>query len=365
MFDIRSVRRKAVSFAAALAVCVGLCSMTVYAESEPFVDIPVGSVYYETIQEAKDVGLVNGIGDNLFHADGVFTVGQARAVFTRARPYLDFNTYCRQVMGCNAADSTGLTYKQVSRLAAVYFATPSYDARLYGYGSCGVGMDDYATLKSSGLFVSQFHSADDYIGRGDAVSLIIRLMSGDFEIKRPDIYEQYKISEDYPGAFSAAFVCLPDMPEMLMVNFRLNGWSFRAGREKLDGWAEENRDYFKGSFVSGEILALTSFKDKTIYIGSVDAVPHEVGHYAAWYTGWHNSKALSDIFVSEKSSGVNLLGAYAGLNYNEYYGEAFDYWVLHRDSPADMARFQAACPGLSRAISDSEADGWAQHGLRN
>ena len=39
-----------------------------------------------TIQEAKDVGLVNGIGDNLFHADGVFTVGQARAVFTRARP---------------------------------------------------------------------------------------------------------------------------------------------------------------------------------------------------------------------------------------------------------------------------------------
>lgn len=349
-------------------LCLGLMT-TVFASEisdgyRDFLDIPVTSEYYEPIREAQRMGYVSGTGGGYFTPDGYFTIEQVLIVMSRAMPSYDAAKALREIYSVKSLDGMQKSPVKAAQLAQLIFQArmlPSYDARVYRGGTyADAGENAFVTARVSGLFPGEY-DGNSQVKRDVGVSAITKAFAEDFRVTRPVVYEIYNVEEDVPGENSEAFVLWNIVPQSLKEVFREDGWSFHTGTIRLDEWAKENVGYFdKNDPRVLSIVGLTSYKDKCIYMVGENTILHELGHYVAYRSGYHNTESLNVLFNMEHAAAAKLLGKYSQQNANEYFGEAFDYYIRNRTNPAGLDALGAVAPQTLAMLQGIEALNWAK-----
>lgn len=121
------------------------------------------------------------------------------------------------------------------------------------------------------------------------------------------------------------------LPETTKQDFMAQGWHVEVTSEEL---------HLEG--YSAQILAITSFNRKTIFLSDSDStsVVHEMGHYVDWRHGMCHNNIPDDMYQSEKPAAMELGGGSAGnyCNKQEYLAEC--YWLYFKDNEG----FKKTCP---------------------
>ena len=173
----------------------------------------------------------------------------------------------------------------------------------------------------------------DLITRGEAVYVIYKLAQGVETTPTPPIMSEIEIQNKDGAALNEFLQEIMKVPEIIVDEFTALGWAYHVDSDFL---ADLSVRY------DMNCIGVTSFQKKIIYAGDPKSTIHEFGHFYHQVVGF--PAAFDAIYNAEHESARKVLGDYATRNAKEYFAEAFDYWVVYRDSPRKLASLQKAVP---------------------
>lgn len=353
---------------AMLLVCMSLTTSAFAADPPVFQDVTSESPWYEGVTYAADNGITSGTGNGLFSPDQNITVRQWAVMICRA--------YGKQVAD-NANSTFGIAeielandegwldigamvspdsamcrrylYESIFRVEQI----PVFSTQLYVAKELSDESRFVRTVKEN-EFCAQTADELDLISRGEAVQLIYLMQTRELKVEPTTLIQMVKlINTDQVNNLNPYLLEIQKIPETILYKFLENGWSYCIDSDYVDDF---------GVRIGMECAGCCSYKNKTIYVKFDYATIHEFGHF--YHRIAYNVSSFKDIYVKESDSARSVLGDYAATNENEYFAEAFAYWINWADDETMMASFAQSAPETYEFFRYLASTNWQEHSNR-
>lgn len=317
----------------------------------PFDDVAIDHQYKDAIAKAKEAGYVNGTGDGNFYPDRSATAYEISVMLGNIFPEYDCMTD-KVVLPYGYMKSPGLhlNHAQLSALVLRAAGITPYTVKLWNEESdSNIETDSYNAAYQDGIMACG-HGAYDEVSRGETINFMLVVKEQGITLDFPEWYQQFSITEDNMSELEEALFDLKKIPESVLQLFREKEWTIHLGREYIQDWSERN-----GGFSAA---ALTSYKNKTCYIGADYAIPHEIGHFLEYQLRKGTDRVTFP--EKERNASEKVLGKYATSNDLEYFAEYFAYWIKNSSNAKKMNLLKDKTPETYAYFTALEANNWAR-----
>lgn len=340
-----------------------LLSVSAFAASDGFPDVPETSPFYESVTYLAGQGITYGTGNSRYAPDIPITVRQWATMLCRVLDkedaFADSAGY-----GGNACINQGYAdgWLNLTAIAAPNSQLCRY--AIYESGFAAFDIDLYSSqLYPDGEALSPqdnaFHAAvefglcedtcvgTDIITRGEAADLLYALLTGEFAVAAPPILETIPLNNKEGVHLNSHLLELQKIPEPIRRAFAERGWQYTIDYEYLAGLSEE---------LNMSCTGATNYGSRQITISSAEATVHEFGHFLDELMGFPSQ--TKDFYQEETETAAVLLRPYALTNEREYFADCFVYWLTYRDNSKKMAALQSVAPRTYAYFFMLEENGW-------
>ena len=346
---------------AMLVLCMTLSMSAFAAEAPVFQDVAADSPWYDGITYAAENGITSGTGNGNFSPDQNITARQWAVMICRA--------YGKEVEPIEdrpfGAAEMKLGYEEGWLDVGAMIAPDSAMCRRYTYES--IFRVERIPVFSSELYVSDELSAEnryvraakendlceptdgelDLITRGEAAQIIYLMQTKDIRVEEPSLMDMVSlVNADDVLNLNAYLEEINKIPEAILYEFQADGWSYRIDSEYVDDFGARNGEEYAGC---------CSYMSKSIYVKFYYATIHEFGHY---YHRIIDASDFDEIYEKEVEAARAVLGDYATTNENEYFAEAFDYWINWSDNSGKMKELKDAAPETYEFFRQLSVNNW-------
>ena len=340
------------------AFIVGLSFLTarVYGEVK-FSDLSEENVYYDSVMELVNDGIISGYSDGTFKPDNNILICEAltiiEKVFGNPENLPEWSKWYELT-------ETGYIYKTDWDLEYRLFFNDYFGAVTYDLGGHFVFASNNVELLNSEMFgySNEFSNFSNLQLRGYAVDKSHHEMMTRAEFCDLIVWAKYNInnvpeySKEKPITFS--YVGYKDANERKILDSYVLGAFSKVPKwllnyYKLSGGTVKVIENSKWDMINHSTSAAVykhNYGNPTISLRSIDfgVVLHELGHFI-WYS---NNLSLSyDIFKKEVGGlEIVVLDDYCKTNEKEYFSEAFKAYFIY---PMGLKKY---CPDTYKLIDD-------------
>ena len=356
-------RKKGFSAVLLTLIISVLLSVSAFAASDGFSDVPEASPFYESVTYLAGQGITYGTGNNRYAPDTPITVRQWATMLCRA---FDKEDALADSAGYGGDACINQGYAD-GWLNLTAIAAPGSQLCRYAIYESGFAAFDIA-LYSSQLYPdgealspqdNAFHAAvefglcedtcagTDIITRGEAADLLYTLLNGEFAVALPPILETIPLNNKEGIHLNSYLLELQKIPEPIRQAFAERGWQYTIDYEYLARLSEE---------LNMSCIGATNYGSRQITVSSAGATVHEFGHFLDELMGFPSQ--AEDFYQEEAETAAVLLRPYALTNEREYFADCFVYWLTYRDNSKKMAALQSAAPRTYAYFFMLEENGW-------
>ena len=352
-------------FAAVLLTLIisALLSVSVFAASDGFSDVPEASPFYESVTYLAEQGITYGTGNGRYAPDTPITVRQWATMICRAFDKEDAladpagyggDACINQGYADGWLNLTAMAAPD-SRLCryAIYesgfaaFDIALYSSQLYPEGEALSSQDNAFHAAVSFGLCEDTCAGTDIITRGEAADLLYALLTGEFTVAPPPILETIPLNNKEGVHLNSYLLELQKIPEPIRQAFAERGWQYTIDYEYLARLSEER---------NMSCIGATNYGSRQITVSSAGATVHEFGHFLDELMGFPSQ--TEGFYQEESGTAAALLRPYALTNEREYFADCFVYWLTYRDNSKKMAALQSAAPRTYAYFFMREENDW-------
>lgn len=340
-----------------------LLSVSAFAASEGFSDVPEASPFHESVAYLAEHSIIYGAGNGRYEPDMPITVRQWATMLCRAlnneNALADPAGY-----GGDSCIKQGYTDGWLnltaieapdSRLCryAIYesgfaaFDISLYSSQLYPGGE-DLSLQDNILRTSVGFGLCGTDCAGmDIITRGEAAFFLYMLLTKEFSVTPPPIQESISLRNKAGVHLNDFLLELQKIPEPIQQAFSESGWQYIIDYDYLSKLSREWDLSCTGA---------TDYKSRRIIVSEAESTIHEFGHFLDGLIGFPSQ--TEGFYQEESAAAAVLLRPYALTNEREYFADCFVYWLTYRNNNKKMAELQSAAPRTYAYFSMLEGNGW-------
>ena len=158
----------------------------------------------------------------------------------------------------------------------------------------------------------------------------------------------YTCESGYEEVFQAVVDCSRHIPEVILQDFRNEGWQIIVGDDHINEYMEQNN--------RTNVIGLIAYSQKTIWIKDSRATWHEWGHYL--YSRMEDTNEIVDIFLQDYDKIAGCLGEHYKESDSEYFAECFELYLRGKLLGVFRNRLQDNFSNMYGYLIRLEADGW-------
>lgn len=320
-----------------------------------FADVPNDHVYFDAVEYAYDMGISNGMSENMFGVDAPISMNAVCLFSIRAfMPELESSETFKSAFealsdleyiprGLKASSSvdfaTGLLI--IGRVAGV-FPVGMYASQEYSK------LDAYRytknVAKELGIMDISDTNAGDQMTRGQAVYIIYALCEwlSLFETQELSKTERYgfnyidiRATNDYQNLLPQLHASVFKLPFVTLKYFHDLNFHVEADNQHIDEYNAKNKGI--------KAIGLFSSAKRTIWTVVGDSLPHEMGHFTHFVI-MVDRASIKPIYTAEKDNLSSLVPIYAKVNSDEFFAEFFGVYVSNQDNPENLMKLKADMP---------------------
>ena len=354
--------------------CFLLTQTAFAAEAGPYKDVPVLAANVTEISYVADAGYMSGYGDGSFRPDGLVTLKQVAFVLARSalkdgvldpvgylinQGYVTSGIDAASASDCLVSPALGMTI-----LGRAYGVLPIQSA---SSEHLAYNADNAARfMQNAGIELSIFDwrintvMSHEYMTRSDLAYVLCRLEW--YRVSRPDVqgYGWNYIPVTYTPAFEYLYEDLWDdilvLPWSIVKHYHDAGYQVVLDNEYIMNWFGD--DYWESDNPNASVVAVFSSANRTIFIRDVNALVHEIGHYAERFM--LGSTEAEAAFPREKDNAVENISKYAGSSAGEFFAECFDYYIRAKNGGnyAELAMMSERLPETYAYLCNMDVLNW-------
>lgn len=268
------------------------------------------------------------------------TFGAAELKLAYKEGWLDLSA----MMDPDSAMCRRYTYESIFYVEGI----PAFDAELYAENVAACE-DRFVCAAKENELCEDTDSELDLITKGEAAQIIYLMQTKDIEVKAPALMQTVNlINVDQNFNLNSYLLEIQKVPEAILNQFHADGWSYCVDSEYVDNFGDR-----KGM----EYAGVCSYADKSIYVKYDYATVHEFGHY---FHDVCDAASFAAIYAKEAEAARAVLGDYAATNEDEYFAEAFDYWINWNDDSVQMSALEEVAPETYEFFHDLAGNNWAK-----
>ena len=352
-------------FAAVLLTLIisALLSVSAFAASDGFSDVPEASPFYESVTYLAGQGITYGTGNGRYAPDTPITVRQWATMICRAFDKEDALSDPAGYGGdacinqgyadgwlnlpAMAAPDSRLCRYAIYESGFAAFDINLYSSQLYPGGE-DLSLQDNILRTAVGFGLCSTDCAGmDIITRGEAAFFLYTLLTKEFSVTPPPMLENIFLRNKAGVHLNDFLLELQKIPEPIRQAFAERGWQYTIDYEYLAKLSEE-RDM--------SCIGATNYGSRQITVSSAGATVHEFGHFLDELMGFPSQ--TEDFYQEESGTAAALLRPYALTNEREYFADCFVYWLTYRDNSKKMAALQSAAPKTYAYLLALEGQNW-------
>lgn len=338
-------------FAAVLLTLIisALLSVSAFAASDGFSDVPEASPFYESVTYLAGQGITYGTGNGRYAPDTPITVRQWATMICRAFDKEDALSDPAGYGGdacinqgyadgwlnlpAMAAPDSRLCRYAIYESGFAAFDIALYSSQLYPEGEALSSQDNAFHAAVSFGLCEDTCAGTDIITRGEAADLLYALLTGEFTVAPPPILETIPLNNKEGVHLNSYLLELQKIPEPIRQAFAERGWQYTIDYEYLARLSEER---------NMSCIGATNYGSRQITVSSAGATVHEFGHFLDELIGFPSQ--TEGFYQEESGTAAALLRPYALTNEREYFADCFVYWLTYRDNSKKMAALCSAAP---------------------
>ena len=271
-------------FAAVLLTLIisALLSVSAFAASDGFSDVPEASPFYESVTYLAGQGITYGTGNGRYAPDTPITVRQWATMLCRAfdaepegSSWQEAGTNAVQAAVRNGwLDATAVDDKngficrgELYRTVFAAAGIPLYDATLYSLDWLSPGENALRVGKKLGL-CAENKTAAELVTRAEAAQLLHAVLTQNLTVTPPDT--PVTVENLIQWNVNAFLLELRKVPQPILDAFNENGWTFVIGTEYLTALSRK---------LGVNCIGAAAYTEKRIYVFEASAILHEFGHF--------------------------------------------------------------------------------------
>ena len=346
-----------------MLIISALLSVSAFAASDGFSDVPETSPFYESVTYLAGQGITYGTGNSQYAPDTPITVRQWATMLCRAfdkeNALADPAGYGGDAcinqgyadgwlnLTAMAAPDSRLCRYAIYESSFAAFDIALYSSQLYPEGEA-LSPQDNAFHAAVGFGLCEDTCAGtDIIMRGETANLLYALLNGEFAVVPPPILETIPLNNKEGVHLNSYLLELQKIPEPIRQAFAERGWQYTIDYEYLARLSEER---------NMSCIGATNYGSRQITVSSAEATVHEFGHFLDELMGFPSQ--TKDFYQEEAETAVVLLRPYALTNEREYFADCFVYWLTYCDNSKKMAALQSAAPKTYAYLLALEGQNW-------
>lgn len=348
-----------------------LYSMDLYKSEPIFKDVDKVNPYYEAIQSLALSGKINGVGNNKFEPDRDITSGEFYSlVYSIADPdgfkdklaKINNDNYTFEKALIDEGKEIGISGSKT------YIMLNSASSKLYLRDICR----DILLLSGIRTFTGDIYNSEvskynkevqyaytlgfidnpetAFLTRGEAVNAIYQALTyaNIKSLPIPDVFDDISINYESSTLDLDSYLTELDMiPDNILEAFNAEKYTLEIGQTYINNYNDRYNVAAVGIFSSG---------NRHIYLISPNSLIHEFGHFVSYINNLESE--LNSLYKVESEGIVKLTRGYARTNCQEFFAEAFDYYISHKENEARTNNFKAKAPLTYQYLSSLEASGW-------
>ena len=352
-------------FAAVLLTLIisALLSVSAFAASDRFSDVPEASPFYESVTYLAGQGITYGTGNGRYAPDTPITVRQWATMLCRAFDKEDALSdpagyggdacinqgYADRWLNlpAMAAPDSRLCRYAIYESGFAAFDIALYSSQLYPDGEALSSQDNAFHAAVSFGLCEDTCAGTDIITRGEAADLLYALLTGEFTVAPPPILETIPLNNKEGVHLNSYLLELQKIPEPIRQAFAERGWQYTIDYEYLARLSEER---------NMSCIGATNYGSRQITVSSAGATIHEFGHFLDELMGFPSQ--TEGFYQEESGTAAALLRPYALTNEREYFADCFVYWLTYRDNSKKMAALCSAAPKTYAYLLALESQNW-------
>lgn len=352
-------------FAAVLLTLIisALLSVSVFAASDGFSDVPEASPFYESVTYLAGQGITYGTGNGRYAPDTPITVRQWATMICRAFDKEDAladpagyggdacinQGYADGWLNLTAMAAPG---PRLCRYAIYESGFAAFDINLYSSqlypGGENLSLQDNILRAAVGFGLCSTDCAGmDIITRGEAAFFLYTLLTKEFSVTPPPMQENISLRNKAGVHLNDFLIELQKIPEPIQQAFSESGWQYIIDYDYL---AKLSREW------DLSCTGATDYKSRRIIVSEAESTIHEFGHFLDGLMGFPSQ--TEGFYQEESAAAAVLLRPYALTNEREYFADCFVYWLTYHNNNKKMAALQSAAPRTYAYFSMLEGNGW-------
>lgn len=329
----------------------------------PFVDIPPGSPYEESVTYLFEQGVTSGTGENQYSPQRPISIQEWAVLLSRALGEDDLTgippetqssaciqqCYHRGWLDITAvsAPDTPVCRGELLRSAFRAFGIPVYDASLYSDDTHQTAWENAVRVGQELGLCPNGSDPQHIMTRGDAALLLFALMNQSFEVAPPPLLEELSIHASTDVDLNDYLLEIDQIPAPILDAFDDTGWEYHIDSAYLQDYSAEH---------DLSCIGLTYYSTKRIYVGPASPTLHEFGHFLDWALGF--PPVQEQLYQAEAQQSVRVLRDYSATNSHEYFADFFAYWIRNSGRAKQMELLKEAAPETYAYFAELEAQGW-------
>lgn len=275
-------------FAAVLLTLIisALLSVSAFAASDGFSDVPEASPFYESVTYLAGQGITYGTGNGRYAPDTPITVRQWATMICRAFDKEDALSDPAGYGGdacinqgyadgwlnltAMAAPDSRLCRYAIYESGFAAFDIALYSSQLYPEGETLSSQDNAFHAAVSFGLCEDTCAGTDIITRGEAADLLYALLTGEFTVAPPPILKTIPLNNKEGVHLNSYLLELQKIPEPIRQAFAERGWQYTIDYEYLAKLSEER---------NMSCIGATNYGSRQITVSSAGATIHEFGHF--------------------------------------------------------------------------------------
>lgn len=352
-------------FAAVLLTLIisELLSVSAFAASDGFSDVPEASPFYESVTYLAGQGITYGTGKGRYAPDTPITVRQWATMLCRAFDKGDAlsdpagyggDACINQGYADGWLNLTAIAAPD-SRLCryAIYesgfaaFDIAFYSSQLYPDKEALSPQDNVLLAAKSFGLCKDTCAGTDIITRGEAADLLYALLTREFTVALPPILESLPLNNKEGVHLNSYLLELQKIPEPIRQAFAEKGWQYMIDYKYLASLSDQR---------NLNCIGVTDYENHQIVVSSAEATVHEFGHFLDKLMGFPSQ--TEGFYKEESGTAAALLRPYALTSEREYFADCFVYWLTYRDNSKKMAALCSAAPKTYAYLLTLEIQNW-------
>lgn len=200
----------------------------------------------------------------------------------------------------------------------------------------------------------------DVLTRGDLAYLVYRM--GSFRDEYPGVtgygweYLRVESRDAYAYLVLDVWDDILIMPWAIVKHYHDAGFGIMCDDVYINHWAEANSYWRKGS--NTFVAAVFAESLGTIFVQDINAVIHEMGHYAEKFMfGTVEAEAA---YPRERDAAAEYISGYASSDPGEFFAECFEYYVRAKNAGnyADMDMMRERLPETYAYLANKDVQNW-------